>query len=93
MAEADEVVLGAGDGDVEQVGARVQEGEGTRARDHAAEEDDAAFAALKTVHGAERHAAAAPQTRAVGLGQLRRSISKAMRRCKKPRRSRSSCPR
>ena len=56
VAQADEVMLGAGDGDVEQVGARIQESEGACVRDHAAEEHDAAFAALKTVHGAERTA-------------------------------------
>lgn len=74
MAEADEVVSGAGDGDVEEVGARVEEGEGAWVCDDAAKQDDAAFAALKTVDGAERQAGAAPQASAFGLRQLRAAL-------------------
>lgn len=70
VTQADEVVLGAGDGDVEEVRAFVEEGEGAFVGDDAGKKDDAAFAALEAVDGAEGEPAGAREGSGVGFDEL-----------------------
>src|SRR5690606_19680082 len=54
VADRDEVVPRAGEGDVQQIGAFVEEGQRGRTRDHAGEHDDASLPALEAVDRARR---------------------------------------
>src|SRR4051812_42538727 len=53
VTEADEVMTGARNSNVQQVGPRIQESERGRLRHDATEEHDAALTALKPMHRAE----------------------------------------